>query len=275
MVRKMKVEIEDSIFSYLESHTDYSKKKIKKMIEHGQIKVNGEQIKLPYMLKIDDIIDINTTKQVQVPFQILYEDENMLITNKRSGLLTVGTKVEKELTLYHQAMEYLHQKKEKIFVVHRLDKDTSGIVLFAKKEAIQKSLQENWNQIVLSRKYVAIVHGKVSKEGTIESYLKEDKSTFVYSAKTGKKAITDYRLIKEKDGLSFIDISLKTGRKNQIRVHMKENYTPVAGDKKYGQKDSFPRLMLHAYQLSFILPYNHRKYSFETEIPPEFLKYVQ
>ncbi len=274
MKRVLKAQKEIDLMNYLKENTDYSNKKIKSMIEHNQIKVNGKRPKLPYFLLVDDEISITTDKIYKTPFAILYEDEKFLVVNKKSGLLTVGTDKEKEETLYHQVYEYLHLKREKVFVVHRLDKETSGIVVFAKREEVKNILQDNWNDIILSRKYVALVHGIVKKDGKIESYLKEEKNTFVHSSKVGKLAVTHYHPVKERNNITLLDISIKTGRKNQIRVHMKEKEMPILGDKKYGIKDSSSRLMLHAYELSFIYPKEKKKYQFQTPIPNDFLKIV-
>lgn len=275
MKRILKVKEEIDILTLLKKNTDYSNKKLKSMIEYNQILVNGKKIKLPYLLQIDDEVFITTEKVISTPFSILYEDDKFLVVNKKSGLLTVSTEKEKQDTLYHQVYEYLHTKKEKVFIVHRLDKETSGIVVFAKKEEVKNILQDNWNELVKTRKYIAVVHGSISSNGTIKSYLKEDKNTFVYSVKKdGKLAITHYQVLKRKNGLTLLDISLETGRKNQIRVHMKENNTPVLGDKKYGIKDTSQRLMLHSYELFFYYPKDHKNYIFKTDIPNEFLKMV-
>lgn len=274
MKRILKVNKEEDLLLYLKEHTDYSNKKLKSMIEHKQILVNQKKPKLPYSVRVGDEIFLTTEKIIETPFSIIYEDNQLIVVNKKSGLLTVGTEKEKEDTLYHQVFVYLHLKKEKVFVVHRLDKETSGIVVFAKSEVVKNVLQENWNSIITSRKYIAVVHGRIKENGKIESYLKEEKNTFVHSSSTGKLAITEYHVIKSKNSLSLVDISILTGRKNQIRVHMKENNTPVVGDKKYGVKDSFNRLYLHCYELSFIYPTNHKQYKFQTEIPNEFLKIV-
>lgn len=270
MKRILKVKKEQDLISFLIENTDYSSKKLKSMITHDQIKVNNKRPKLPFLLKETDCVDITTDKIYNTPFSIVYEDEELLVVNKKSGLLTVSTNYEKETTLYHQVYGYLHAKREQVFIVHRLDKETSGIVLFAKKEKIKQILQENWNELIETRKYIAVVHGEIKNKGEIKSYLKEEKNTFVHSSENGKLAITEYKPLKVKNGLTLLDVNLKTGRKNQIRVHMKENNTPVVGDKKYGRKDIHSRLMLHAYELSFIHPRTKKKYKFSTPIPKEF-----
>ncbi len=265
MKRVIKVEKEMDIIDYLEEKTDYSRKKVKSLISHGQVFVNQQQVKLPYHVTVNDSIFVTNEKREATPFTILYEDSLFLVVDKKSGLLTVSNGGNED-TLYRQVYEYLHRKGEKVFIVHRLDKETSGIVLFAKKEEVKNILQDSWNEFVKERKYFAIVHGPIQPSGTIISHLQE-KNTFVYSAKKGKKAITHYQVIKSHNNYASIDISIETGRKNQIRVHMKENGTPILGDKKYGIKDSFPRLALHAYFLSFYYPPHQKIYEFVSPIP--------
>ena len=211
---------------------------------------------------------------------IVYEDKELLVVNKPAGLLTISTDKEKEKTLFHKAYMYIKKKNKnnKIFIVHRLDKDTSGIVLFAKNESIKLKLQNNWDNLAKERKYVAIVRGKLDKDrGQIISWLKETKTLLTYSSKVpndGKKAITNYRVINTNDLYSFLDIEIKTGRKNQIRVHMKDIDTPILGDHKYGPKDGFRRMHLHAYRLVIEHPISGRILEFETNIPNEFIKLI-
>ena len=172
-------------------------------------------------------------------------------------------------------MEYLKKKNKnnRIFIIHRLDKDTSGIIMFAKNERAKHLYQDNWNDIVKKRCYYAVIDGKMqNKEGTIKSYLKEN-GNMVYSVKdrSGKLAITEYKVLKERKNISLLDINLKTGRKNQIRVHMKENKTPILGDLKYGEKSKLiNRLALHAYKLELINPVTKKLLTFEVNMPNEF-----
>lgn len=275
MKRNINVKEEIEILEFLRNKTDYSNKKLKSMIEHSQILVNQKKIKLPYLLHPNDEILITNEKILSTPFSIIYEDEKFLVVNKKRGLLTVSTDYEEKNTLYHQVYTYLHTKGEKVFIVHRLDKETSGIILFAKKEEVKNILQDNWNDLVKSRKYIAVVHGIIKESGSIKSYLKEDKNTFIYSTKKdGKLAITNYKILKQNKNYTLLDISLETGRKNQIRVHMKEMGYPIVGDRKYGIKEDSKRLMLHSYSLSFYYPKEHKNYKFQTEIPADFLKMV-
>ena len=210
---------------------------------------------------------------------ILYEDKYLLAVNKSSGLLTISTENEVENTLFHEVYTYVKQKHKgnKVFIVHRLDKDTSGIVLFAKDEKIKNSLQENWNEDNIIRKYIAIVEGLVDENGTVKSYLKETKTLLVYSTnnqKEGKLAITNYKVVKQNFNTTLLEIHILTGRKNQIRVHMKDIDHIIVGDKKYGSKIKGKRLFLHAYLLEFKHPITKEKIKIETDIPDDFIKFM-
>lgn len=208
---------------------------------------------------------------------IIYEDKNILVVNKPSGILTVSTPKEKEKTLFHEVSDYVKKSnpKAKVFIIHRLDKDTSGIVMFAKNQTVKYEYQNNWDNLVLKRGYKAVVDGILeNKQGTIKSYLKETKTLIVYSSndkKNGKLAITNYKVLKENKKCSLLDIEIKTGRKNQIRVHMKDINRPILGDKKYGNKKSpANRLMLHADELILINPKNKKKMEFISKEPKVF-----
>ena len=206
---------------------------------------------------------------------IIYEDKEILVINKPSGLLTVSTPKERVRTLFHEVSDYVKKSnpKIKIFIINRLDKDTSGIVMFAKNQTVKYQYQNAWDDLVVKRCYAALTHGVFDKkEGTIKSYLKETKTLMVYSSdkKDGKLAITKYKVLKENNKYSFIDIEIKTGRKNQIRVHMKDINHPIVGDKKYGIKDNKRRMMLHAYELQIKNPKTKKIQTFTCNIPKEF-----
>ena len=211
---------------------------------------------------------------------IVYEDKSIIVVNKPSHLLTISTDNEKEKTLFHKVLMYEKRKNKnnKVFIVHRLDKDTSGLVVFAKDEKIKYKLQNNWDKEA-KRGYVAIVHGKTKDKETLKSYLAETKTLMVYSTdeKNGKLAITEYEKIKENKKFTLLKIKIKTGRKNQIRVQLSDNNNPIIGDKKYG-KDKFDplrRLCLHANYLEIVHPVTNKKMVFETEIPKEFISFME
>jgi len=208
---------------------------------------------------------------------ILYEDKELLVINKPAKLLTISTAKEKEHTLYFEASQYIKKQnpKNKIFIVHRLDKDTSGIVIFAKNESIKQKLQQNWNQCAKIREYLAIVEGKVNpNEGEIINYLKESKTLQVYDTqnpKTGKKTITQYQVLEKTNAYSLLKITIQTGKKNQIRVAMASIGHPITGDKKYqAQKNPYGRLALHASKLLMIHPITKKEYLFTSKIPKEW-----
>lgn len=207
---------------------------------------------------------------------IIYEDKSILIVNKPSHLLTISTDNEKERTLFHKVYVYCKKKNQKVFIVHRLDKDTSGLVIFAKNERIKSILQKNWNDV--KRGYIAIVKGIVeNKEKTLKNYLAETKTLFTYvtDEKKGKLALTHFRKVRTNNQYSLLDIEILTGRKNQIRVQLNEIGHPILGDKKYGDApDPIRRLCLHAYKLSFEHPITHKQLNFETDVPNSFVKLI-
>lgn len=209
---------------------------------------------------------------------ILFEDKFMIIVNKPSNLLTISTDKEKERTLYSYVYDYLKQKHKnnKVFIVHRLDKDTSGIVVFAKDEKTKFYLQDNWDKF--KRGYVAVVNGKVrNKKGVLKSYLQETKTHLTYSVKdkNGKLAITEYEKVLENKNYTMLSLNLKTGRKNQIRVQLSDMGNSIVGDKKYGiKKDPIRRMALHSNYLELIHPKTHEKIIIDIDIPDSFVNLV-
>ena len=263
------------LFDYLkEILPNKSKNNIKSLLKNECIYINNKIItKYNYLLKENDILYI---KYKTNNLNILYEDNNIIVIDKPSGILTISNEKEKVKTLYHYVLEYLKMKKQKVFIIHRLDKDTSGIVMFAKNEKIKKIYQDNWNDLVIKRGYIAVVCGKTKDKDTIKSYLKENSNMMVYSSYDGKLAITNYEKIKSNNKYTMLQIYIDTGRKNQIRVHMKENGTPIIGDKKYGCKDnSLKRLGLHANILIIRNPINNKILEFTSNYPYEFDKILR
>lgn len=211
---------------------------------------------------------------------IIYEDKYLIVVNKENNLLTIANNNEKINTLYHQVLEYLKKKNKnnKVFIVHRLDKDTSGLVIFAKNREVKDILQNNWNNV--KRGYLTIVNGVVKKDKDIlKSYLKETNTFLVYSTnnkKYGKLAITEYEKIKTNNNYSLLKINIKTGRKNQIRVQLNDINHQIVGDKKYGniKNNIVKRLCLHAYSLEFIHPITKELLILKTSYPKEFNKLI-
>ena len=206
---------------------------------------------------------------------IVYEDKEILVVDKEAKKLTIATSKEKERTLYHEASEYVKKQypKNKVFIVHRLDKDTSGLVIFAKNENKKYFLQNNWSHV--KREYYAIVEGTFKeKKGILKSYLVETKTLEVYSTKDKKRghlAITEYEVIASNNKYSLLRVNIKTGRRNQIRVQLSDIGHPIIGDKKYhSQTDPIKRLGLHAYYLEY--EDNKKTYKFVVKYPPLFKK---
>ncbi len=203
---------------------------------------------------------------------ILYEDKNLLIVDKPAKLLTVATLKEKEHTLYYEASTYVKKQhpNNKIFIVNRLDKDTSGIVVFAKNEKTKLEYQNNWQDYAVNREYLAIVERKVLKDkDTLKNYLQEDKNHNVYVSNKGKLAITSYEVLARNRSYSLLKINIFTGKKNQIRVQLSNINHPIVGDKKYKSiKNPLNRLGLHACLLE--LKINNQNMVIKTKIPKEF-----
>ncbi len=208
---------------------------------------------------------------------ILYEDRDIIVVDKVSGLLTVSNDKEQTRTAYYLLNDYVRKGNPKsrlqVFIVHRLDKETSGVLVFAKTEQAKRFLQDEWKNF--KKKYIAVVHGALStREGIITSYLAENSAHKMYSIsnpKLGKFARTGYRVLRKSLAYSLLEIDLFTGRKNQIRVHMADQDCPVAGDKKYGNKDAgIKRLTLHAASLSLVHPFSKEPMTFEAKVPPYF-----
>lgn len=262
------------LIEYLVSNTDYSKAKVKSLIKYKKIYINGKNnFKLPIILKTNDKLEIDLEIKEELPFEIVYEDNEIIVVNKKAGLLTIANYNEKELTLYHQVREYANKHNFKLFIVHRLDRETSGLVMFAKSERMKMLFQDNWNELVKTRGYFALIEGKLVKKGRIDNLLYEEKNTFVHSSKLGKKAITNYEPIKYNDEYSLLNVTIETGRKNQIRVHLSELGHPIVGDKKYGsKKNPIKRLGLHAYKLEIMHPITRKYFNFELDMPKEFKK---
>ena len=215
-----------------------------------------------------------------LPFEILFEDDHIIVVNKPSGLLTIATDNEKYNTLYHIVRNYLvsKNKNNRIFIVHRLDKDTSGVILFAKDERTKNMLQDNWNDYVKLREYICVVHGKLEeKDNKIINYLAETKTKLVYTTTKdlGVEAITNYEVVKENKEYSLVKVVIETGRRNQIRVTFKELGNPIVGDKTYGIKDNGKRLFLHADKLKLYYPVIGKDILFESKIPAEFKKIMK
>ncbi|MFA7404519.1 MAG: RluA family pseudouridine synthase [Pelobacteraceae bacterium] len=229
---------------------------------------------------------MNSTKRPPTKYQpkgltVLHEDKDIIVVEKPCGLLTMGTDRDKSRTVHTILNDYVRKgdprSRNRIYIVHRLDRETSGILIFAKSEAAKIFLQEHWQET--DKRYLTIVYGSVTpKAGTISSYLAENSAFTVYSTPdqaAGKLSHTEYTVLKEAKGFSLLEIHLLTGRKHQIRVHLSEKGHPVVGDKKYGRaNDSYGTLALHARSISFTHPFNGKRLTFETGIPDFFTRLI-
>lgn len=279
--RNITVEQEATLLPFLfELLKEQSKTSVKALLSHGQIWVNQQattQFDTP--LHVGDVVTISYNRRKVVfnnpLLNIIYEDDSVIVVNKREGLLSVSTAKVRERTAFHILSDYLKKSdpRNKLFVLHRLDRDTSGLMMFAKTRAVQEKMQSNWNEMITERTYVAVVEGRPEKDSDlITTQLKENAEARVYVvADGGKDAITRYHLLRTNEKYSLLELNLETGRKNQIRAQMEYIGHPIAGDYKYGaETDPTGRLMLHAQRLYFIHPETGEEMRFDTRIPDSF-----
>lgn len=280
-----KVEEKNELMNFLmEKMPEKSRTSIKSLLTKRKVFVNDSIVsQYNHTLLPGNLVTIDWGKS-ETPdnmkgISIVYEDDDVIVIEKENGILSVATDNEREKTAYKMLKEYLKAKnpKNKIFVVHRLDRDTSGIMIFAKNEKAQEILQTTWNDSVKERTYVALVEGTVKKDSdTIISYLKENKAFITYSSqdpKEGKKAVSHYKVLKRNKNYSLLEVNIETGRKNQIRVHMQDLGHSVVGDKKYGStKNPINRLGLHASTIVFVHPITKKVLHFSSKIPSAFTK---
>ncbi len=265
---------------------DSRRSDIKGWLKHGQIKLDGNVTsQFDAAVAPGTVVEINHTRSWPVfrhqRMQIVYEDDDIIVVNKGYGLLSVGTgSMKKEETAYGILKDYVKSvdPSNKIFVVHRLDRGTSGLMMFAKSPEAQMAMQHNWNNMVLDRRYVAVLEGVVETDGgVVRSRLGETSQFEVYSTSAdegdGKLAVTRYSVLKRGRGFTLAEFSLDTGRKNQIRVHAaRELGHPIVGDRKYGAKSSpINRIALHARSLRFAHPVTRKLMDFELPVPQKFL----
>ncbi len=210
--------------------------------------------------------------------KIIYEDKDIIVVDKPSNQLTIATAKKEQNTLYQEVSDYLKKKHKsnKVFIIHRLDKDTSGVIIFAKYPKIKTVYQDNWNRLCKTREYIAIVEGKMpKKEDRLENYLSETKTFLTYVSESGSLAITNYKVIKEDNVYSKLSINIETGRKNQIRVQLAHIGNPIIGDKKYNsRKNPIRRLGLHANRLVIKNPITGDIMEFTAKEPSNFTKII-
>lgn len=264
-----------------------SRSTVKSLLSHRQVSVNDKvttQFDTP--LRINDRVTINHSHgnvELSHPkLRIIYEDSDLIIVEKKEGLLTVTTGTGLEITAFSILKNYVKKSSaaNKIYTVHRLDRETSGVLLFSKNRDIQHFLRNNWHEVVTRRVYSAVVEGKVLKEkDQIVSWLTENEVSLKIKSASydngGKQAITNYKRVKFTEDYSLLEIELETGRKNQIRVHMESIGHPIVGDRKYGSTVNIGRLALHARVLEFYHPVTGELVHFESPVPKELFKLVK
>lgn len=263
---------------------DKTRNKIKGMLTHKQFKVNNDiTTKHNHFLKSGDKVIVNWDaphrKQSYEGVKIIFEDDDVIVINKRSGLLSIGSTKEKRQTAYRIVTQHIQQENPvaRLFVIHRLDREASGLMVFAKNRAAQLELKNSWQTTFNKNMYLAIVEGTIEEdEKTIKSFLRESKALIVHSSnnpKDGKEAITKYSVVKKNEYYTLLEAWLHTERKNQLRVHLQSIKHPVIGDKKYGAKQNpLNRTALHLRKLFFIHPVTNEELNFETKVPEDFLK---
>lgn len=259
-----------------------SRNKVKSMLGNRVVLVDNV-ITTPYNFALKPGMKVQVSKaknnhEFRNPMlKLVYEDAYIIVVEKKEGLLSVATEHQKERTAQHILSEYVKRshRNNRIFVVHRLDRETSGLMMYAKDEKTMNTLRDNWHDIVTDRRYVTIVSGDMERDaGSIESWL-TDRKLYVSSSPVddgvGKYALTHYKTIKRANGYSLMELKLETGRKNQIRVHMSDLGHPVVGDERYGSEcNPLGRLALHAFKLCFYHPITGELMEFETSYPAPF-----
>ena len=274
-MQRIVVSEKSELYTYLRNNMkDKSKNNIKSLLTRKNILVNNKIVtKYNYKLQKNDIILIDDKKTKDVFLNIIYEDNNIIVIDKPFNLLTIANNKEKDRTLYRMVSSYLKKENSKVFIIHRLDRDTSGIVMFAKSPRIQKLYQNDWNSIAKVREYTAVVEGITNENGHIESYLRQTKTKQVYSSdkKDGYFSITEYERLKHNKIHSLLKIHIFTGRRNQIRCHMSDIGHPIVGDKRYNAKTNpIHRLALHANRLEIMNPLTKKMMIFTSTVPKDF-----
>ena len=290
-----RVEAHGELMSFLLSKLGgMTRTSVKQLLSQRRVTVNaGIQTRHDTPVKPGDMVQINQGRgnvELRHPkLRVIYEDNALIIVEKKNGLLTVPYNPKSsEMTAYSILKDYVRKQSNRntVHVVHRLDRETSGVLVFAKSAELQEYMRTYWKQLVTRRTYVALVEGHLEKkEGTITSWLTEDNQTaMVYSSDKdngGQKAITNYKVLKattigegeQEINISLVELNLETGRTNQIRVHMQSIGHPIIGDRKYGHGNEYSpidRLCLHARTLEFIHPMTEKKVRFEAPLPKEF-----
>lgn len=281
-IKEYKVKRESELLTYLIEELKFSRNNAKGLLSHHLIAIDGAPVsQFNFMIYPGDSLIISKNpikKKEREKLPIIYEDDYIIALNKPFGLLSVASDKEKAITAYRLVMDYVQDKdrKNRIFVVHRLDKETSGVLIFAKSDELKEAFQNSWNDLVSKRGYYAIVEGNLTKkEDTITNYLKMNSLNLMYIASSkdpkAQKSITKYNVLKENKKYSLLDVNIFTGRKNQIRVTLGSLGHFVLGDDKYGEPaNPINRLCLHAYELDIKNPLTGKVYKLKAPIPDDF-----
>ncbi len=279
------IETKDTLLASLLANFPSKKRKLMKaVLRDRQVSVDGEvTTQFDHALIPGQLIEVLWDKIVQNKhpreLNIVYIDDDLIIINKPSGLLTIATKKGEQNTAYSMLSNYIKLEKpsNKLFVIHRLDRETSGLLMFARSESIKHEIQKTWNTTISQRTYVGVVEGEVKQQqGTITSWLNESKAFIVYSSQKqtiGKKAVTHYKKIQGNSDFTLLQINLETSIKHQIRVHMQDIKHPIVGDIKYGSTiNPIKDMGLHAKILTFTHPTTGKECRFDTGVPSKFMK---
>ncbi len=278
-----------ALLAYLfASWPDVKKTQVRTWLKVGAVTVNGRSVThFDHALRRGDVIEIRSERGVTrtlatgFDLEIRFEDEDLLVVEKPAGLLSIATETGRENTAYRQLTEYVKTRdrraSDRIWVVHRLDRETSGLMVFAKTQASKRSLQETWDSAV--KHYLAVVEGKMTPaHGKLSSHLDESQPHKVFSTRPSastRLAVTRFEVIAETDERSLVELTLETGRRHQIRVHLADEGHPVVGDAKYGAAtDPAKRLALHSSGLAFAHPRSRESMSFESPLPAELARLV-
>ncbi len=297
VTKSYKVSYSNTLLEFLLEKCKTSRNTVKHLLASHKVLVNGTMVsQYNYNLVKDDVVALSKYSvgendavdkkfvtrfnTIKLPFKVIYEDDDFIAINKPSGLLSVESDTERE-SAYSYLLRYFatKDKTNRPYQLHRIDKETSGVLVFAKNPVIHSMLKTKWNDLVKTREYYAVVEGVINQDkGTYVSYLKENANNVVYSSldKTGKRAVTHYELVSHNEKFSLLKVDIDTGRKNQIRVHMHDIKHPIVGDEKYGYTENpLNRLGLHASKLEFINPHTHKLISIEAPVPNEYYKVVE
>ncbi len=283
-VKQFRVKEKTGLLEFLLANmTGASRNNIKGLLTRRQVAVDGAPVaQFDFEVYPGDIVMIGATRlanrKKKTDIAIIYEDAEIIVINKPSGLLSIASDKEKATTAYRQVTDHVREMDAhaRVFVVHRIDQDTSGVLMFCKNEALRNAWQEKWNDLVTKRAYYALVAGVPAKsEDTLRHYLKETTTHLVYVSDKhgdGQLAITKYQVVKSNAQYALLDVTIDSGRKNQIRVQLRHIGHPVVGDDKYDTLlNPLGRLGLHAYELALKHPLMDKTYEFKAPLPKPFL----